>query len=250
MGQQLLACVGEYPDLTLAGAVVEPGAAAVGSAVPGHPELSYQDQVGSCLRPGSVLIDFSGVEHSLANLEACAAAGAALVLGTTGFDAEQQRRIEAGARASAIFQAANMSLGVNLLARLVRQSSRSLGAAADIEIVETHHRHKVDAPSGTALHLGQAAARGLGRELGAGDIYQRVGQVGSRPSGSIGFATVRGGDVVGNHSVHFLLEGESLELTHKASNRALFARGALRAAVWLAGQQPGRLYGMDDLLDA
>ena len=247
MGQELLSCLAEYRQLTLHAAIVERQDRRCGQEVLGANGLHYQSQLDDSAEAADVIIDFSSTSNALGNLQYCQRHSCALVLGTTGFSASEQSAIAASSKQVAIFQASNMSLGVSLLAKLVEQSSAALGESADIEIVEAHHRHKVDAPSGTALSLGQAAAAGLGRELDEQDIYQRVGNVGARPRGAIGFATIRGGDVVGEHSVHFLLAGESIKLTHTATNRALFARGALRAAAFIA-HKPAGLYGMNDLL--
>ena len=247
MGQELLNCLIDYPELALHSAVVERQDPKLDQEVPGFEGLCYQSQLNESAVAPDVIVDFSSTRNALVNLQYCQNRACALVLGTTGFSGEEQDIIAASSEKVAIFQASNMSLGVSLLAKLVEQSSAALGDSADIEIVEAHHRHKVDAPSGTALSLGRAAANGLGRELDDQDIYQRVGNVGARPRGAIGFATIRGGDVVGEHSVHFLLAGESIKLTHSASNRALFARGALRAAAFIA-HKPAGLYGMNDLL--
>ena len=245
MGQELLSCLSDYPELTLHSAVVEPEDTKCGQEVLGGYGLRYQSQLDD--DAADVIIDFSSTSNALANLQYCQRHACALVLGTTGFSASEQDAVVTSSKQVAIFQASNMSMGVSLLAKLVEQSSAALGVSADIEIVESHHRHKVDSPSGTALSLGRAAAAGLGRELDDRDIYQRVGNVGARPRGAIGFATIRGGDVVGEHSVHFLLAGESIKLTHTATNRALFACGALRAAAFVA-HKPAGLYGMNDLL--
>ena len=247
MGQELLNCLADYPELALHSAIVEPQDPRCGQEILAANGLSYQSQLEASADTAEVIVDFSSTSNALSNLQYCQRHACALVLGTTGFSAAEQSTIAAGAKQVAIFQASNMSLGVSLLAKLVEQSSAALGDSADIEIVEAHHRHKVDSPSGTALSLGRAAAAGLGRELDNQDIYQRVGNVGARPRGAIGFASIRGGDVVGEHSVHFLLAGESIKLTHTASNRALFARGALRAATFIA-HKPAGLYGMNDLL--
>ncbi|NQV45696.1 MAG: 4-hydroxy-tetrahydrodipicolinate reductase, partial [Rhodospirillales bacterium] len=173
--------------------------------------------------------------------------GTALVVGTTGMGPDEIARFSDAATSVCIVQAGNMSVGVNLLSGLVERVSATLGVDFDIEIVEMHHRHKVDAPSGTALMLGEAAARGRGVDLNAVSQRVRNGHTGPRKSGDIGFATVRGGDVVGDHSVIFAGEGERIELTHKAASRAIFANGAIRAALWTKGQAPG-LYSMKQVL--
>jgi 4-hydroxy-tetrahydrodipicolinate reductase len=173
--------------------------------------------------------------------------GKALVVGTTGLDPAQQSAVERAALRVPVCQAANFSIGVNLSLVLLETAARVLGGTVDIEIVEAHHRHKRDAPSGTALAMGEVVAQALGRDLHAVAVYGREGQTGPRERETIGFATVRGGDIVGDHTVMFAADGERLEISHKASSRMAFARGAVRAAVWLAGREPGR-YGMREVL--
>jgi 4-hydroxy-tetrahydrodipicolinate reductase len=194
-----------------------------------------------------VVIDFTQPQASVAHAELAAARRKALVIGTTGLDKAQTEAVRHAAERTPILHAANMSVGVNLLLGLVEQVARTLGPDFDIEVLEMHHRHKVDAPSGTALALGQAAAKGRGVALDA--VAQRVrdGHTGARRAGDIGFATLRGGDVVGDHVVVFAGTGERIELGHKAASRQLFAKGAIRAALWLAGKKPD-LYGMKDVL--
>jgi 4-hydroxy-tetrahydrodipicolinate reductase len=201
----------------------------------------------AALQPGSVLVDFTRPEPSLDYLEACRKAGAGMVIGTTGFTPAQKEAIAATAREIPIVFAPNMSVGVNLLINLVQAAAKVLAEGYDIEIIEAHHRHKVDAPSGTALRLGEAAAAALGRDLAQCAVYGREGVTGERDPSTIGFATVRGGDVVGDHTVLFAGIGERVELTHKASSRATFALGALRAAKFLAGKKNG-LFDMQDVL--
>lgn len=250
MGRSLIEAVLSMPDRLQLAAALEHGGSAdlgqdVGSLI-GRGPLGVL--VAESWAPGTldVLIDFTRPAATLGRLERCRAERVALVVGTTGFDAEQQALLEDAAADLALCQSGNFSLGVHLLRRLVEQASRTLGADFDIEIVEAHHRHKVDAPSGTALMLGEAAARGQSRGLGAAEIYAREGHTGPRPSGAIGFSVVRGGDVVGDHLVHFLGDGERLELVHRASSRMNFARGATRAAAWLAGRPAGR-YALDQI---
>jgi len=194
-----------------------------------------------------VLIDFSAPAALETNLRACVAAGKPVVVGTTGLEAEHHRLIDEAARAIPVLQTGNMSLGVNLLAALVEDAARRLGDDWDIEIVEMHHRHKVDAPSGTALLLGEAAARGRGIALAGHSERGRDGITGARAKGAIGFASLRGGSVAGDHQVIFATDDERIELGHRAENRAIFARGAVKAALWLAGQKPGR-YDMKNVL--
>ncbi len=203
--------------------------------------------VDAALQGADVLVDFTRPEASMAYLEACRKAGVSLVIGTTGFSVEQKAAIEAASREISIVFAPNMSVGVTLLINLVEQAAKVLKDGYDIEVVEMHHRHKVDAPSGTALRLGEAAAKGIGQDLKDCAVYAREGVTGEREAGKIGFATLRGGDVVGDHTVMFAGIGERVEITHKASSRATFAVGALRAAKFLAGKKTG-LYDMQDVL--
>ena len=194
-----------------------------------------------------VLVDFSAAEALPLHLEAALAAGKPLVIGTTGLGADHHAAIDRAAARIAILQSANMSLGVNLLAHLVRETATRLGEEWDVEIVEMHHRHKADAPSGTALMLGGAAAEGRGVALDKVSDRGRDGMTGARAPGHIGFAALRGGSVAGEHQVIFATEGERLELGHRAESRDIFARGAVKAAVWLKDRPPGR-YSMTDVL--
>jgi 4-hydroxy-tetrahydrodipicolinate reductase len=194
-----------------------------------------------------VLVDFSSPHAVEANLDACVAAGKPIVIGTTGLEERHHFLIDDAARDIAILQTGNTSLGVNMLAALVEQAARQLGADWDIEILEMHHRHKVDAPSGTALLLGEAAAKGRAIHLKDHSERGRDGITGARKAGDIGFASLRGGSVAGDHSVILASDNERIELVHRAENRAIFARGAVKAAVWLTRQQPGR-YNMQEVL--
>jgi 4-hydroxy-tetrahydrodipicolinate reductase len=199
------------------------------------------------LKGADVLVDFTRPEPSLIYLAACQKAGVNMVIGTTGFNAEQKAKIADAAKEIAVVFAPNMSVGVTLLISLVQAAAQVLSEGYDIEVIEAHHRHKVDAPSGTALRLGEAAASALGRSLDDCAIYGREGVTGERDPSTIGFATVRGGDVVGDHTVLFAGIGERVELTHKASSRATFALGALRAAKFMQGKKSG-LFDMQDVL--
>ncbi len=199
------------------------------------------------LKGADVLVDFTRPEPSLIYLAACQKAGVNMVIGTTGFNAEQKAEIADAAKEIAVVFAPNMSVGVTLLISLVQAAAQVLSEGYDIEVIEAHHRHKVDAPSGTALRLGEAAASALGRRLDDCAIYGREGVTGERDPSTIGFATVRGGDVVGDHTVLFAGIGERVELTHKASSRATFALGALRAAKFMQGKKSG-LFDMQDVL--
>ena len=205
--------------------------------------------VGPCaLKGADMLVDFTRPEASLQYLAACQKANVKMVIGTTGFSAAQKAQIEAAAKNIAIVFAPNMSVGVTLLINLVQAAAKVLGDGYDIEIIEAHHRHKVDAPSGTALRLGEAAAAVLGRDLSKCAVYGREGNTGERDAKTIGFATIRAGDIVGDHTVLFAGTGERVELTHKASSRATFALGALRAAKFLANKKSG-LFDMQDVLN-
>ncbi|MGQ0528548.1 MAG: 4-hydroxy-tetrahydrodipicolinate reductase [Panacagrimonas sp.] len=209
--------------------------------------VAISADLGVAAKDFDVLIDFTRPEATLAALAACIANGKAMVIGTTGFTDEQLAQIEAAALRIAIVKAGNFSLGVNLCLQLLETAAAALGPDFDVEIVEAHHRHKVDAPSGTALMMGEAVAKGAGVTLADHAVYERYGHTGARPRHAIGFSTSRGGDVVGDHTVMFLGDGERVEITHKASSRLNFANGAVRAAGWLAGRKAG-LYSMRDVV--
>lgn len=194
-----------------------------------------------------VLIDFTHPSVTLKNLEICRQFGKAMVIGTTGFSESEKRQLEAASEQIPIVFAANFSVGVNLCLKLLDTAARVLADDVDIEIIEAHHRHKVDAPSGTALRMGEVVASALGRDLQKVAVYGREGQTGARARETIGFATVRAGDVVGDHTVLFAADGERVEITHKASSRMTFAKGAVRAAAWLR-ERPAGLYDMQDVL--
>jgi 4-hydroxy-tetrahydrodipicolinate reductase len=194
-----------------------------------------------------VLIDFTRPEASLAHLAVCASAGVGAVIGTTGFDAAGKAAVAAAAARTAVVLAPNMSMGVQAMLRLVELAARLMGQGYDLEIIETHHRDKIDAPSGTALQLGEVAARARGQSLEQHAVFSRHGNVGARPAGSIGFAAVRGGDIIGDHTVLFAGAGERLEITHRSSSRAAYAQGALQAARFLGGHRSG-LFSMQDVL--
>ena len=252
MGRALIATVAATPGASLSAAIDRAAAAEIGmdaGALAGLAPLgvAVSSDLAAALAVSDVLIDFTRPEATLAAIAACKAAGKPIVSGTTGFTPEQKLLIDAATREIALCQAANFSVGLNVLLKLVEDAARTLGDAYDVEIVEAHHRHKVDAPSGTALALGEAAAAGLQRNLKQVAIYGREGHTGARETQTIGFATVRGGDVIGDHTVMYLGEGERLELSHKASSRGNFAGGAVRAALWLAGKPVGS-YSMRDVL--
>ena len=210
--------------------------------------LDKGDDLNAILDQFDVLIDFTRPEATLEYLNTCVTAGKSMVIGTTGFDNKGLEVINNAAQQIPVVFAPNMSVGVNLSLKLLDMAARVIGEDADIEIVETHHRHKVDAPSGTALKMGEVVANALGRDLSKCAVYGREGIEEPRDRNTIGFSTIRGGDVVGEHTVSFFMEGERVEITHKASSRLTFANGAVRAASWLEGQSAG-LYSMQDVLD-
>lgn len=210
-------------------------------------EVSITDSLATAVEGAQVAIDFTRPSVTLATLDACVAAGCAAVIGTTGFDAEQKARIAAAAEQIPVVMAANFSVGVNVCLQLLRDAAAALGDDYDVEIIEAHHRHKVDAPSGTALAMGEAVAGALGRDLSQCAVYGREGHTGERDTQTIGFETIRGGDIVGEHTVMFLGTGERVEISHRATSRMNFASGAMRAAQWVAGRSPG-LYDMQDVL--
>ncbi len=252
MGRTNLREILGHTGAVLAGGVERPGSAAIGQdlgTLAGLPPvgLTAGDDVAALAADAQVLIEFSTPEATLANAAICAAHGCAHVIGTTGLTTEQARELRRLAARIAIVWAPNMSVGVNLLLGLVEQVARTLDPSFDVEILEMHHRHKVDAPSGTALALGRAAARGRGVELDEVAARGRDGITGARTVGDIGFAVMRGGDVVGDHRVVFAGQGERIELAHLASDRAIYSVGAVRAALW-AGAQPSGLYGMAEVL--
>ena len=251
MGQALIDATLRADDLTLAGALDVAGSAAIGADAGVHvgreTGVRVTADVAAVVGHCDVLIDFTRPAGTLAHLAACASARVAAVVGTTGFDADGKRQIAERAKTIPIVLAPNMSVGVTVLAELVREAAQRLGPAFDIEVVEMHHRHKVDAPSGTALRLGEAAAAGAGVALDTHAVYAREGVTGERNPSTIGFAAIRGGDIVGDHMVLFAGTGERIEITHKSSSRATYAQGSLRAARFLVGKASG-LYGMNEVL--
>lgn len=252
MGRMLIEAVEAADDCVLSGALDRPDSPALGqdaAAFAGqHSGVAISADLDAALASSRFLIDFTRPEGTMAHLAACVRHGTAMVIGTTGFSEAQKADIAAAARQIPIVLAPNMSVGVNVTLKLLDMAARALASGYDIEIVEAHHRHKVDAPSGTALKMGEVIAQALGRDLKDCAVYERVGHTGERAAGSIGFATVRGGDVVGDHTVMFLGTGERIEITHKSSSRATYAQGSLRAVRFLAGQERG-LYDMFDVLN-
>jgi 4-hydroxy-tetrahydrodipicolinate reductase len=251
MGREIVRLVAASSALRLRGAVDRaPGALGQDAqALAGLPAggIRVVASLAEVLPGAGVVIDFTTFEASAAHAEACAAAGVPVVIGSTGFTAEARARVAAAARRIPVLLSPNMSVGVNLLFELVRQAAAVLGDAYDVEVVELHHKRKKDAPSGTAMKLAEVAAEALGRDAGKDLAFARHGMIGERPAREIGVQTVRGGDIVGEHTVYFCGEGERLELTHRATAREQFARGAVRAAAWLPGRPPG-LHDMADVL--
>lgn len=252
MGRALVRAIAEAEGVTLAGAFERAGSDAIGRdagelAGVGPLGVAVVDDPLPLVAAADGALDFTTPDATVA-LSALAAQGRIVhVIGTTGLDETHLQRLDAAARHAVIVRSGNMSLGVNLLAALVRQAARALGPDWDIEVLEMHHRAKVDAPSGTALLLGDAAAAGREVELGENAVRSRDGHTGPRPAGAIGFATLRGGTVVGDHTVIFAGAGERLELTHRAEDRMIFARGAVKAAQWGFRRKPGH-YSMADVL--
>ncbi|MGH1449648.1 MAG: 4-hydroxy-tetrahydrodipicolinate reductase [Pseudomonadaceae bacterium] len=252
MGKTLIEAISQAEGAQLTAAIERPESSLVGSdagelAGVGRNGVVVQDSLGKVLDDFDVLIDFTHPSTTLVNLELCRGAGKAMVIGTTGFTDQQKELLSKAATDVPIVFAPNFSVGVNLCLKLLDMAARVMGDEADIEIIEAHHRHKVDAPSGTALRMGEVVANAVGRDLNEVAVYGREGQTGARDRQTIGFATVRAGDVVGDHTVLFATEGERVEITHKASSRMTFAKGAVRSALWLDGRGAG-LYDMQDVL--
>ncbi len=213
----------------------------------GVTDVIIADDLAAVIDQFDVLIDFTRPEPSMEYIEICRQAGKKMVIGTTGYNEAQREAISAAAKDIAVVMAPNMSVGVNLSLKLLEMTAKVMGDYTDIEVIEAHHRHKVDAPSGTALRMGEVVADALGRDLKDCAIYGREGDTGERDRKTIGFSTIRAGDIVGEHTVMFADEGERVEITHKASSRMTFANGAVRAAVWLNDKENG-LYDMQDVL--
>jgi 4-hydroxy-tetrahydrodipicolinate reductase len=251
MGRTLLEHVLQSDDLVLHAALEHSSSALLGKDAGelfGAPcGVKISADAAAALKGADVLIDFTRPEGTLHHLEVCRKLGVNMVIGTTGFNAQQKTQLGSAARQIGIVFAPNMSVGVNLVFKLLETASRVLSQGYDIEIIEAHHRHKVDAPSGTALGMGEVIAKTLGRDLEKCAVYGREGVTGERDPSTIGFATVRGGDIVGDHTVMFAGTGERIEITHKASSRATFAMGALRAARFLK-EHPAGMYDMQDVL--
>jgi 4-hydroxy-tetrahydrodipicolinate reductase len=251
MGKMLIEAIAKAPDAELTGALDVAGSPAIGTdaaAFLGQPaSVAIAADLATALAGARCLIDFTRPEGTLRHLAYCAEHGIAMVIGTTGFDDAGKAAIRAAADKTAIVFAPNMSVGVNVTLKLLEMAAKSFAEGYDIEIIEAHHRHKVDAPSGTALKMGEVIADALGRDLKQCAVYGREGVTGERDPSTIGFATIRGGDIVGDHTVLFAGDGERIEISHKSSSRVTYAHGALRAARFLADKQTG-LYDMQDVL--
>jgi 4-hydroxy-tetrahydrodipicolinate reductase len=252
MGRALIEALSASDHLRLNVALEHPNSTLIGTdagelAAVGHNNIQLTDSLQDVVDQFDVLIDFSTPASTAANIALCAEYRKKIVIGTTGLNSEQLQKVDQCSNQTAICMASNFATGVNLCFKLAELAATVLGEEVDIEISETHHRHKVDAPSGTALSLGKSVASALGRKLEDVAVYGREGQTGARGRQTIGFATQRAGDVVGDHTVLFAADGERVEITHKASNRMAFARGAIRAALWLNDKQNG-LYSMEDVL--
>ena len=251
MGQMLAQALTEAADCQLVGALDVASSVFIGNDATGFLGQASGVMIQSDLRVGlqnaHALIDFTRPEGTMAYVKVCRELGVKMVIGTTGFSDAQKADIQAASRDIAIVMAPNMSVGVNVTLKLLEMAAVALATDYDIEIIEAHHRHKVDAPSGTALKMGEVIAQALGRDLNQCAVFDRQGHTGARPAKAIGFSTIRGGDIVGDHTVLFAGTGERIEITHKSSSRSTYAEGSLRAARFLAGQQHG-LFDMFDVL--
>ena len=251
MGHMLIEAIRGAEDCVLSGALDMAGSAAIGqdaSAFLGHASgVAITADLRAGLSSARTLIDFTRPEGTLAHLKVCRELGVSAVIGTTGFTDVQKAEIAAAAKDIAIMMAPNMSVGVNVTLKLLEMAAKALATGYDIEIIEAHHRHKVDAPSGTALKMGEVIASALGRDLKNCAVHDRFGVTGERDPSSIGFASIRGGDIVGDHTVLFAGTGERIEISHKSASRSTYAQGSLRAVRFLATQKPG-LYDMFDVL--
>jgi 4-hydroxy-tetrahydrodipicolinate reductase len=252
MGRALITACDLNENTQLSAAIERPGNTLVGSdagdlAGLGPLNIKVSDNLEDVIDAFETLIDFTSPQSSLQNIETCVKHGKNIIIGTTGFDEAGKQKISEAAKSIAVVFAPNMSVGVNLCLKLLDTAARILGDDVDIEVIEAHHRHKVDAPSGTAIRMGEVVANALGRDLAETAVYGREGITGARDRKTIGFETIRAGDIVGDHTVLFAAEGERVEITHKASSRMTFANGAVRAANWLQ-QQPAGLYDMQDVL--
>ncbi|SBT16529.1 4-hydroxy-tetrahydrodipicolinate reductase [Marinomonas gallaica] len=253
MGKTLIQAITDADGVKLGAAIVEPTSSLLGAdagevAGVGKLSVSIVSGIEQCINDFDVLVDFTTPELSVGNAAFCAKHGKSIVIGTTGLNDEQKSQLEEAGKQTPVVFAPNMSVGVNLTLKLLSLAAEILGDDYDVEVIEAHHRHKVDSPSGTALRMGEVVAEALGRDLKECAVYGREGQIGPRTQKEIGFETIRAGDVVGEHSVWFATEGERIEIAHKASSRMTFAKGAVRAAAWLESK-PAGLYDMQDVLN-
>lgn len=251
MGRALLEAVAAADDITLHAALEQRGHPAVGrdagELVGAHCGVAIADDPAKAIAGAQVLIDFTRPEGALEHLRCCRERGVKMVIGTTGFTPQQRAQVVDAAHGIAICMAPNMSVGTNLVFKLIATAAQVLNQGYDVEIIEAHHRHKIDAPSGTALRMGEIVAQALGRDLSQCAVYGREGVTGERDAATIGFSAIRGGDIVGDHTVLFAGTGERVEVSVKAGSRATYAHGALRAARWLQAQSAG-LFDMQDVL--
>ena len=251
MGRMLLEVAASQSDMVVSGALEHAASPLLGRDAgelsANAKGISVTANLAAGLANAHVLIDFTRPEGTLQHLVACRKQAVNMVIGTTGFTADQKHEIELAAKDIAIVFSANMSLGMNVLAKLVEMAAKALHQEYDIEIIEAHHKHKVDAPSGTALMLGEAAAKAMGKSLDEVGVFERHGAIGERSAGTIGFSTIRGGDIIGDHTVMYAGSGERIEIAHRSSSRATYAQGAMRAARFLQGRKAG-LFDMQDVL--
>lgn len=252
MGRMLIEAVQDNPQTTLSAAIERQGSSLVGAdagevAAIGHIDVSIVDDLISIINDIDVLIDFSLPEATEQNMQICAENNVAMVIGTTGFNDQQEATLAAASNKIAIVYAGNYSTGVNLSLKLLEMAAKAFGTEADVEVIEAHHKHKIDAPSGTAYMMAEAVAKGRGQNLKDVAVYGREGQTGARETGTIGIHAIRGGEIVGDHTVMFIADGEIVEITHRARVRMTFAAGAVRAATWVVQQAVGQ-YDMQDVL--
>lgn len=252
MGLNLIKACLQNNSATLGVAIEREGSPAIGKdagevAGVGHQNVDMLSEYQNQTNNFDVLVDFTRPDACLEKLEFCRANNKAIVIGTTGFTEQQKEQIEAASKAIAVVFAPNMGIGINVTLKLLELAAKAIGQSVDIEVIEAHHKHKVDAPSGTALKMGEVVAEAMGKSLDDCAVYAREGITGERTEGTIGFSTIRAGDIVGEHTVMFADEGERIEISHKATSRMTFATGAMRAACWATEQQAG-LYDMQDVL--
>lgn len=252
MGRMLIQAVAQNPDTTLTGAIVRKGSSLVGVDAGelvnlDHANVALVDDLSQVIDNIDVLIDFSLPEATAKNIELCRDKGVNMVIGTTGLNDEQNALLHKASETIAIVYAGNYSTGVNLTLKLLEMATKAFGDTADVEVIEAHHKHKIDAPSGTAYMMAEAVANARGQNLKEVAVYGREGQTGERKQGSIGIHAIRGGEIVGDHTVMFIADGEIVEITHKARERMTFAAGAVRASVWISQQKSGQ-FDMQDVL--